>query len=173
MENINRNHTFDRYPAGDCNETVLKVLIRAAEQPGREEHNPLFLYGPAGTGKTWLLHSAANHIQARHPGLNVVYLNAEEFVRVLIQAARLHQLNNIRKALRDGVDVLLMDDVQYLSGRELAQDMFFHLFDDLYAQGKQIILAANCRPEELRGLEDRVKCQFSGGILLGLERRES
>lgn len=171
MERINQQLTFDSYVTDASNGIAVRILRQAAENPGQELYNPLYLYGSSGAGKTHLLHSVANHISANQPQLKVRYLTGESFVRELVQAVRSGRERAFREALREGVDVLLMDDVQYLAGKGIAQEVFFHLFDALYENGKQIILASDRRPDELYAMEERVRCQFSGGILLGLEQK--
>lgn len=166
---MDRQRLYGPYRLPDSGDTGVRILRQVAEHPGDEGYNPLFLYG---SGKTHLLRGAVNCILEGDPRRKVVHLTGEQYVKGLIQAVRAGTERAFRDALQDGVDVLVLEEVQHLAGKERAQEVFFHLFDELYERGTQIILTADRRPQELRNMEERVICQFSGGIQLELQEKD-
>lgn len=158
---LNPRHTFDRFVVGSSNRLAYEALQAVVEAPGRN-YNPVFVYGGVGVGKTHLLHAAA-HI-CRKAGKRVIYVPSEAFTNDLVNALRTRTTAMLRDKYRS-VDVLIVDDVQFLAGKESTQEEFFHTFNVLHAAGKQIILASDRAPRELTALEDRLRSRFSGGLI--------
>lgn len=158
---LNPRYTFDRFIVGSSSRLAYEALQSAVEAPGRN-YNPVFLYGGVGVGKTHLLHAAA-HI-CRKAGKRVIYVPSEAFTNDLVNALRTRTTAMLRDKYRS-VDVLIVDDVQFLAGKDSTQEEFFHTFNVLHAAGKQIILASDRSPKELATLEDRLRSRFSGGLV--------
>jgi len=158
--------TFDRFVVGKPNELAHAAARRVAE--GVEvTFNPLFLYGGVGLGKTHLMHAIAHELQAQCPELKVVYLSAEQFMYRFIQALRDKQMIDFKQLFRS-VDVLMVDDVQFIAGKGSTQEEFFHTFNALVDQNKQIILSADRAPGEIKDLEDRIKSRLQSGLVVDL-----
>lgn len=158
---LNPRHTFERFVVGNSNRLAYEALQAVVEAPGRN-YNPIFLYGGVGVGKTHLLHAAA-HV-CRIGGKRVIYVPSEAFTNDLVNALRTRTTAMLRDKYRS-VDVLIVDDVQFLAGKESTQEEFFHTFNVLHAAGKQVILASDRSPRELTALEDRLRSRFSGGLI--------
>jgi chromosomal replication initiator protein len=158
---LNPRYTFDRFVVGGSNRLAFDALQSVVEAPGRN-YNPVFVYGGVGVGKTHLLHAAA-HV-CRKAGKRVIYVPSEAFTNDLVNALRTRTTAMLRDKYRS-VDVLIVDDVQFLGGKESTQEEFFHTFNVLHAAGKQIILASDRSPKELTTLEDRLRSRFSGGLI--------
>ena len=158
---LNPRYTFDRFIVGSSSRLAYEALQSAVEAPGRN-YNPVFLYGGVGVGKTHLLHASA-HI-CRKAGKRVIYVPSEAFTNDLVNALRTRTTAMLRDKYRS-VDVLIVDDVQFLAGKDSTQEEFFHTFNVLHAAGKQIILASDRSPKELATLEDRLRSRFSGGLV--------
>jgi chromosomal replication initiator protein len=158
---LNPRYTFDRFVVGSSSRLAYEALQAAVEAPGRN-YNPVFLYGGVGVGKTHLLHAAA-HV-CRIAGKRVIYVPSEAFTNDLVNALRSRTTAMLRDKYRS-VDVLIVDDVQFLAGKDSTQEEFFHTFNVLHAAGKQIILASDRSPKELATLEDRLRSRFSGGLV--------
>jgi chromosomal replication initiator protein len=158
---LNTRYTFDRFVVGSASRLAYEALQSAVEAPGRN-YNPVFLYGGVGVGKTHLLHAAA-HV-CRKSGKRVIYVPSEAFTNDLVNALRTRTTAMLRDKYRS-VDVLIVDDVQFLAGKDSTQEEFFHTFNVLHAAGKQIILASDRSPKELTTLEDRLRSRFSGGLV--------
>lgn len=158
--------TFDNFVVGKPNELAHASARRVAE--GRPvSFNPLFLYGGVGLGKTHLMHAIAWDAQARNPGLRVLYLSAEQFMYRFVRALRDRNTIEFKELFRS-VDLLMVDDVQFIAGKESTQDEFFHTFNALVDQKKQIIISADRAPGEIDGLEDRIKSRLSSGLVVDL-----
>ena len=164
---INPKYTFDTFVVGQSNRFMCAAAKAVADAPG-ENYNPLFIYGGTGLGKTHIMHAIANHIKANNPLKNVLYASCEKFVRELIMNIRqgkaytkvgIDFVNKYRNA-----DVLIIDDVQFLAGKQSAQEEFFHMFNQLYSKKKQIVLSADCLPKEIE-ISDRLKTRFEGGLM--------
>lgn len=158
---LNPRHSFDRFVVGGSNRLAYEALQAVVEAPGRN-YNPVFVYGGVGVGKTHLLHAAA-HV-CRKAGKRVIYVPSEAFTNDLVNALRTRTTAMLRDKYRS-VDVLIVDDVQFLAGKESTQEEFFHTFNVLHAAGKQVILASDRPPRELTALEDRLRSRFSGGLV--------
>ena len=165
---INPKYTFDTFVVGSSNRYLYAAAKAVAENPS-ESYNPLFIYGGAGLGKTHIMHAIANHIKQNHPLKNVLYATCEKFTNDLISTIRQGKAYseggmNFRNKYRN-VDVLIIDDVQFLAKKQSTQEEFFHTFNELYSQNKQIVLSADCLPKEIEFLSDRLKTRFEGGLM--------
>jgi chromosomal replication initiator protein len=163
---LDKRFTFDSFVVGKPNELAHAAARRVGEG-GPVSFNPLFLYGGVGLGKTHLMHAIAWELKERSPELRVVYLSAEQFMYRFIQALRDKQMMDFKELFRS-VDVLMVDDVQFIAGKESTQDEFFHTFNALIDQNKQIIISADCAPGEINGLEDRIRSRLQWGLVVDL-----
>lgn len=158
--------TFDSFVVGKPNELAHAAARRVAEG-GPVTFNPLFLYGGVGLGKTHLMQAIAHELQSRHGDLRVLYLSAEQFMYRFIQALRDKQIMSFKQLFRS-VDVLMVDDVQFIAGKDSTQDEFFHTFNALVDQNKQIVISADRAPGEIKGLEERIKSRLQCGLVVDL-----
>lgn len=163
---LDARFTFDNFVVGKPNELAHAAARRVAEG-GPVTFNPLFLYGGVGLGKTHLMHAIAHDIQARNSDLRVLYLSAEQFMYRFVQALRDRQMMDFKQLFRS-VDVLMVDDVQFIAGKDSTQEEFFHTFNALVDQGKQIIISADRAPGEIKDLEDRIKSRLQCGLVVDL-----
>jgi chromosomal replication initiator protein len=159
--------TFDSFVVGKPNEFAHACARRVAESPAQAGFNPLFLYGGVGLGKTHLMHSIAWALRERDPSMSVAYMSAEKFMYRFIAALRSHNTMEFKTQLRS-VQVLMVDDLQFLIGKDNTQEEFFHTFNALIDGGKQIILSADKAPTDLSGIEDRLRTRLSAGIVADL-----
>ncbi|MBQ7642705.1 MAG: chromosomal replication initiator protein DnaA [Clostridia bacterium] len=165
---INPKYTFDTFVVGSSNRYMCAAAKAVADNPGGS-YNPLFIYGGAGLGKTHVMHAIANQIKRNDPLKNVLYATCEKFTSDLITTIRSGKAYSqegmdFRNKYRR-VDVLLIDDVQFLAKKQSTQEEFFHTFNELYGQNKQIILSADCQPKDIELLSDRLKTRFEGGLM--------
>ncbi|UWR15326.1 chromosomal replication initiator protein DnaA [Sulfitobacter sp. M368] len=158
--------SFDNFVVGKPNELAHAAARRVAEG-GPVTFNPLFLYGGVGLGKTHLMHAIALELQQRKPQMNVLYLSAEQFMYRFVQALRDRKMMDFKEIFRS-VDVLMVDDVQFIAGKDSTQEEFFHTFNALVDQNKQIIISADRAPGEIKDLEDRVKSRLQCGLVVDL-----
>lgn len=158
--------TFDSFVVGKPNELAHAAARRVAEG-GPVSFNPLFLYGGVGLGKTHLMHAIAHELQARQPHLRVLYLSAEQFMYRFVQALRERQIMDFKEIFRS-VDVLMVDDVQFIAGKDSTQEEFFHTFNALVDQNKQIVISADRAPGEIKDLEERIKSRLQCGLVVDL-----
>ncbi|MEO0692380.1 MAG: chromosomal replication initiator protein DnaA [Pseudomonadota bacterium] len=163
---LDTRFTFDRFVVGKPNELAHAAAKRVGEG-GPVTFNPLFLYGGVGLGKTHLMHAIAWDLQNRSPNLRVVYLSAEQFMYRFVQALRDKEMIGFKQLFRS-VDVLMVDDVQFIAGKDATQEEFFHTFNALVDQNKQIILSADRAPTEIRGIEDRIVSRMQSGLVVDL-----
>ena len=163
---LDARFTFDRFVVGKPNELAHAAARRVAEG-GPVSFNPLFLYGGVGLGKTHLMHAIAHDLQTRHPELRVLYLSAEQFMYRFVQALRERQIMDFKELFRS-VDVLMVDDVQFIAGKDSTQEEFFHTFNALVDQNKQIVISADRAPGEIKDLEDRIKSRLQCGLVVDL-----
>ncbi|MDQ7070643.1 MAG: chromosomal replication initiator protein DnaA [Rhodobacterales bacterium] len=163
---LDSRFTFDTFVVGKPNELAHAAAKRVAEG-GPVTFNPLFLYGGVGLGKTHLMHAVAHELQTRRPDLNVVYLSAEQFMYRFVQALRDRKMMDFKELFRS-VDVLMVDDVQFIAGKDSTQEEFFHTFNALVDQRKQIIISADRAPGEIKNLEDRIKSRLQCGLVVDL-----
>jgi chromosomal replication initiator protein len=164
---LNPNYTFDRFVIGEGNRAAHAAALAVAETPS-EAYNPLFLHGPPGLGKTHLLGAIANYLRANAPGLSVRYTTAESFTNEFVGALRSSGAERFKSRYRD-LDVLLVDDVQFLQGKQHTEEEFFHTFNALYEGGSQLVLSADRLPSELLTLEARLRDRFEWGLTIPVE----
>ncbi len=158
--------TFDSFVVGKPNE-LAHAAARRVSEGGPVTFNPLVLYGGVGLGKTHLMHAIAWELRSRHPELNVIYLSAEQFMYRFVQALRERRMMDFKHLFRS-VDVLMVDDVQFIAGKDSTQEEFFHTFNALVDQNKQIIISADRAPGEIKDLEERVKSRLQCGLVVDL-----
>jgi len=163
---LDQRFTFETFVVGKPNELAHAAARRVAEA-GPVTFNPLFLYGGVGLGKTHLMHAIAHELQSRRPDLRVLYLSAEQFMYRFIQALRDKQVMDFKSLFRS-VDVLMVDDVQFIAGKDSTQEEFFHTFNALVDQNKQIVISADRAPGEIKDLEDRIKSRLQCGLVVDL-----
>ena len=163
---LDARFTFDSFVVGKPNELAHAAARRVAEG-GPVTFNPLFLYGGVGLGKTHLMHAIAHELQTRQPHLRVLYLSAEQFMYRFVQALRERQIMDFKELFRS-VDVLMVDDVQFIAGKDSTQEEFFHTFNALVDQNKQIVISADRAPGEIKDLEDRIKSRLQCGLVVDL-----
>ncbi len=164
---LNPKHLFETFVVGSSNQFAHAAARAVAESPSHS-YNPLFLYGGVGLGKTHLLHAIGHHILWRHPQLRVMYLAAEQFVNELINSIRFERMPAFRERYRT-IDVLLIDDVQFLANKERTQEEFFHTFNTLYTSQKQIILTSDSSPRNIPTLEERLRSRFEWGLIADIQ----
>lgn len=163
---LDARFTFDSFVVGRPNELAHAAARRVAEG-GPVSFNPLFLYGGVGLGKTHLMHAIAHELQAGQPDLRVLYLSAEQFMYRFVQALRDRQMMDFKELFRS-VDVLMVDDVQFIAGKDSTQEEFFHTFNALVDQNKQIVISADRAPGEIKDLEERIKSRLQCGLVVDL-----
>ena len=163
---LDARFTFDTFVVGKPNELAHAAARRVAEG-GPVNFNPLFLYGGVGLGKTHLMHAIAHELNLRQPHLRVLYLSAEQFMYRFVQALRERQIMDFKELFRS-VDVLMVDDVQFIAGKDSTQEEFFHTFNALVDQNKQIVISADRAPGEIKDLEDRIKSRLQCGLVVDL-----
>jgi len=164
---LNPNYSFDRFVIGESNRVAHAAALAVAETPS-EAYNPLFLHGPPGLGKTHLLGAVANYLRANAPGLSVRYTTAEGFTNEFVGALRSSGAEHFKSRYRD-LDVLLVDDIQFLQGKQHTEEEFFHTFNALYEGGSQLVLSADRLPSELSTLEARLRDRFEWGLTIPVE----
>ena len=166
---FNENYRFDNFVVGKSNQLAHSASVAVAKHPA-ELNNPLYLYGPSGLGKTHLLFSIYNQLKADHPdpSYKIYYVTGEEFTNELIDALSLKRPMAFREKYRNA-DVLLVDDIQFISGKMSVQEEFFHTFDTLFKMNKQIIIASDRAPKEIDNLEDRLKSRFVMGLVADIQ----
>ncbi|MCB2142301.1 MAG: chromosomal replication initiator protein DnaA, partial [Rhodobacteraceae bacterium] len=163
---LDSRFTFDSFVVGKPNELAHAAARRVGEG-GPATFNPLFLYGGVGLGKTHLMHAIAHELRTRRPELRVLYLSAEQFMYRFIQALREKQVMDFKEMFR-AVDVLMVDDVQFIAGKDSTQEEFFHTFNALVDQNKQIVISADRAPGEIKDLEERIKSRLQCGLVVDL-----
>ncbi|MEU0573323.1 MULTISPECIES: chromosomal replication initiator protein DnaA [Dermacoccus] len=160
---LNPKYTFDTFVIGESNRFAHAAAIAIAEEPG-QAYNPLFIHGDSGLGKTHLLHAIGHYVHDYHPKLRVRYVSSEEFTNDFVNSIRDDRAATFQRRYRDDVDVLLIDDIQFLQGKEQTQEEFFHTFNALHSTGKQIVLTSDQPPEKLTTFADRMRSRFKSGL---------
>jgi chromosomal replication initiator protein len=168
---LNPRYTFETFVTGPSNRMAFAACTAVAEHPGAR-YTPLFLFGGTGLGKTHLLHAIGNEALARHPQLRIVYLTAEQWVNEYIADIHERRFEEFRRRYRDACDVLLIDDIQFLAGKNASQDEFFHTFNALYERHKQIVVTSDRYPHEIAGLEERLKTRLQWGLVADVQPPE-
>jgi chromosomal replication initiator protein len=168
---LNPRYTFDTFVAGPSNQLAF-AASQAAASSYPPKYNPVFICGGVGLGKTHLLHSIGHQQLANRPSARIVYLSSERFMNEYVQAIRTGRMHEFRRNYREGIDVLLIDDVQFLAGKESTQDEFFHTFNALHENHKQIVLTADRKPHEISDIADRLRTRFAWGLLADIEPPE-
>ena len=164
---FNPRYVFETFVVGNSNQFAHAAARAVADSPFRS-YNPLFLYGGVGLGKTHLLNAIGHHLQREHPELQVMYLAAEQFVNDLISSLRFNRMPSFRERYRN-IDILLVDDIQFLANKERTQEEFFHTFNTLYTGQKQIILSSDAPPRNIPDLEERLRSRFEWGLIADIQ----
>lgn len=167
-DNLFARYTFDTFVVGPTNKMAHAVAVAVAESPGSTSYNPLFLYGGAGLGKTHLMNSIAHHINQTRPDLRVLYVTSEKFTNELIDSLKHDKNKEFRDKYRN-IDVLLIDDIQFIIGKISTQEEFFHTFNELYEAKKQIVISSDKHPREISTLEERLRSRFEWGITADIQ----
>ncbi|GAB3692580.1 chromosomal replication initiator protein DnaA [Corynebacterium nasicanis] len=166
-KSLNPKYTFESFVIGSSNRFANGAAVAVAENPARA-YNPLFIWGGSGLGKTHLLHAAGNYAQVLQPGLRVKYVSSEEFTNDYINSVRDDRQESFKRRYRN-LDILMVDDIQFLEGKEGTQEEFFHTFNALHQADKQIILSSDRPPKQLTTLEDRLRTRFEGGLITDVQ----
>lgn len=167
--NLNPNYVFDRFIEGDCNRLARSAAMAISEKPGKNSFNPFFVYGTTGLGKTHLVQSIGNRIKKEHgDDLSILYVSSETFTNEFVQAIRNNRASEFSTFYRT-IDVLIVDDIQFFSGKEKTQEEFFHIFNALHQEGKQIILSSDRAPKDVPDIEERLISRFSWGLSADLQ----
>ncbi len=170
--NLNNSYVFERYVEGDCNKLARSAAIAIAENPGNNSFNPFFVYGTTGLGKTHLIQSIGNKIKQTYGDeKSVLYTSSEKFTNEFVQAIRNNRASEFSMFYRN-IDVLIVDDIQFFSGKEKTQEEFFHIFNSLHQEGKQIILSSDRAPKDVPDIEERLISRFGWGLSADLQLPE-
>ena len=167
---LNPHYSFERFVVGPCNQFAHAASVAVAEQPAKN-YNPLFIYGGVGLGKTHLLNAIGFHALSLHKDMNVVYVSAEEFMNELINSIRYDRMPKFREKYRS-IDCLLIDDIQFMAGKERTQEEFFHTFNTLHDSGKQIVVTSDKFPKDIPNLESRLRSRFEWGLIADIQPPE-
>ncbi|MCB1215652.1 MAG: chromosomal replication initiator protein DnaA, partial [Deltaproteobacteria bacterium] len=165
---LNDKYDFDKFVVGPSNQFAYAAARAVAEQPALA-YNPLFIYGGVGLGKTHLLHAIGRYIQEKQRGLRILYVNAEQFTNELVKCIQHKKMFEFRKKYRESCDLLLMDDIQFISGKERTQEEFFHTFNFLYESRRQVVLTSDRPPKNILELEERLRSRFEWGLMADIQ----
>lgn len=169
--NLNQRYTFDNFIKGDGNQLARAAALAISDNPGGTSFNPLFIYGGVGLGKTHLIQATGNKILSVMPDKKIIYISADTFTVAFVESIRSNKINEFSNFYRS-MDVLIIDDIQFLIGKEKTQDLFFHIFNTLHQSGKQIILSSDRPPKDLKSLDDRLISRFQWGLAADIQPPE-
>ncbi len=165
--NLNANYLFSNYIQGDCNKMARSAALAVAKKPGGTSFNPMIIYGGVGLGKTHLAHAIGNEIKTRFPNHNIIYITPEDFTNQIVKAIKDNNIEDFIRFHRN-VDTIIIDDIQFLSGRKKSLEILFNIFNEFHQNGKQIILTSDRQPKDLEGMEERLISRFKWGLITDL-----
>jgi len=168
---LNTSYTFERFIEGDCNRLARSAALAIAQQPGTTSFNPFLIYGGVGLGKTHLIQAIGNYVHRNRKAETVLYVSSERFTNAFVQAIQHNRASQFSLFYRQ-IDLLIIDDVQFFGGKEKTQEEFFHIFNALHQNGKQIVLSADRPPREIQGIEERLLSRFQWGLSADLQTPE-
>jgi chromosomal replication initiator protein len=168
--NLNPKYTFDNFITGPFNEMAYAASMAIIEEPGKN-YNPLFIYGGVGLGKTHLIQATGNKIKEKFPEKKIKYIPAEKLISTIVNAIRNQNVEELKRKLRE-IDVMIVDDIQFIAGKDKTQEEFFHTFNSLYQKNKQIILSSDRHPNNIPAITERLKSRFEGGMIADINMPE-
>jgi chromosomal replication initiator protein len=168
---LNPKYTFSSFVVGSSNQLPHAASVAVANAVGLK-YNPLFIYGGVGLGKTHLLHAIGNGVRGQYAGARICYISTEQFMNEFVSSLRNNKMETFRRRFRKDLDVLLMDDIQFIAGKDGTQDEFFHTFNSLYDGNKQIVLTSDKYPQEIPELEERLRSRFQWGLIADIQPPE-
>lgn len=166
---LNAEYSFSSFVVGRNNEFAHATSFRIAQRPGSEGYNPLFICGPTGMGKTHLLHAVGNYIRENNPESRILYISAERFLNECISSIRRGEMDKFKQRFRENCDLLLMDDIQVLGRGEAVQEEFFHTLNHFFEKGRQVVVASDRIPKDIKGLEDRIRTRLEWGLIADIQ----
>ncbi|MFN8674648.1 MAG: chromosomal replication initiator protein DnaA [Candidatus Sericytochromatia bacterium] len=167
FNNLNPTYTFESYVIGNNNNFSTAAAQKVADSPG-SVYNPLFIYGGVGLGKTHLMHAIGNHMLTKNPSVKIAYVSSEKFTNELIHSLKDQKMSDFKNKYRN-IDLLLIDDIQFFGKKESTQEEFFHTFNSLYEEGKQIVLSSDRPPKDISNLEERLRSRFEMGLIADVQ----